>query len=116
MSRRTLRPMAALFFLSFLWVAGCADIWGFRDLPSGAGSDAGIASTMTGDATVDGAHRDSGRDGGDGEAGPTCHTTVCGGVCVDPMTDPKNCGGCGTVCPAGAPCQGGQCLCAGNET
>ncbi|HOW73403.1 MAG TPA: FG-GAP-like repeat-containing protein [Phycisphaerae bacterium] len=35
---------------------------------------------------------------------------TCGGVCVDLMTDPDNCGSCGTVCDPGEACTGGQCL------
>ena len=39
--------------------------------------------------------------------------TGCNGVCVNANTDPQNCGGCGTVCPATATCTAGQCLCPG---
>jgi hypothetical protein len=34
----------------------------------------------------------------------------CGGACVQVMTDPSNCGGCGHVCPAGNFCQNGGCM------
>lgn len=33
----------------------------------------------------------------------------CGGACVDPSSDPENCGGCGAVCSGGV-CDGGQCI------
>jgi hypothetical protein len=35
--------------------------------------------------------------------------TDCAGVCVDPQTDPNNCGVCGTVCASGQ-CAGGLCV------
>lgn len=35
----------------------------------------------------------------------------CGGTCVDPMTDPYNCGACAVVCPMGADCVYGTCEC-----
>ena len=34
----------------------------------------------------------------------------CGGVCVDTLTDPTNCGGCGGVCGPGWSCVSGVCL------
>src|SRR5438876_1139063 len=37
--------------------------------------------------------------------------TSCSGVCVNPSTDPKNCGKCGNTCPATATCQKGTCVC-----
>jgi hypothetical protein len=55
-------------------------------------------------------------DGGGVCMGVVCPGTEidCGGVCVDPQSDPKNCGGCGIVCLAGSSCQKGQCLTTGN--
>lgn len=33
----------------------------------------------------------------------------CGDRCVDPLSDPSSCGGCGNVCAAGTTCCGGAC-------
>jgi len=35
--------------------------------------------------------------------------TGCSGSCVDTAADGQNCGGCGSVCPAGRACSAGQC-------
>jgi len=45
-----------------------------------------------------------------GACGAACGAsqTCCGGTCVDLQTDVNNCGGCGTTC-AGTPCMGGRC-------
>ena len=41
---------------------------------------------------------------------------ICGDQCVDPMTDPENCGGCNTMCLSGV-CLSGECLaCAAEES
>jgi hypothetical protein len=44
---------------------------------------------------------------------PGSNAACCNGRCTDTNTDPNNCGGCGTVCPApaqgGATCVGGKC-------
>jgi hypothetical protein len=34
---------------------------------------------------------------------------ACGDECIDPSTDPNNCGACGKVCPSNA-CSGGKCV------
>ncbi len=36
--------------------------------------------------------------------------TKCGSNCVDPNTDPANCGACGKACKSGEQCNAGQCL------
>jgi hypothetical protein len=35
---------------------------------------------------------------------------LCSGVCVDTLSDPRNCGGCGLMCPDGSICSGGTCI------
>jgi cysteine-rich repeat protein len=42
-------------------------------------------------------------------------TISCGDRCVDPTTDPANCGGCGVRCSAGARCDRGACACPPGE-
>jgi hypothetical protein len=39
-----------------------------------------------------------------------CSGTCCNNVCVDPRSDPRNCGQCGNVCPAGRSCRAGTCF------
>jgi hypothetical protein len=36
--------------------------------------------------------------------------TSCGGSCVDNLSDPENCGGCGHACAAGKVCQSATCI------
>jgi hypothetical protein len=38
-------------------------------------------------------------------------TLLCNGECIDPVTDPRHCGGCGVVCSAVQRCEGGRCSC-----
>jgi hypothetical protein len=60
-------------------------------------------------ACTDRAISNDSTDGGDDLiAVPTCEKQVlCNGKCVDPATDPMNCGGCGSVCNTS--CAGGVC-------
>jgi hypothetical protein len=37
-------------------------------------------------------------------------TITCAGVCVNPTSDPANCGACAVVCPGGLACVNGACL------
>lgn len=39
----------------------------------------------------------------------SCPGTQCGGICETIISDPANCGGCGTACPTGQPCTSGTC-------
>ncbi len=43
---------------------------------------------------------------------PTTAPTLCGGTCVDPLTDINNCGGCGSayVCASSQTCSSGHCF------
>ena len=45
--------------------------------------------------------------------GTSCSTGLeaCGSACVNTMTDPQNCGGCGKACATGQTCSGGACQC-----
>jgi len=63
----------------------------------------------------------SGGAGGAGGAGGGCSAllTNCDGECVDPSTDTRHCGACGSICPAETICAGGECKtpsCAPNST
>jgi hypothetical protein len=57
-----------------------------------------------------------------GEAGCTSPMKLCSGMCVDTVTDPKNCGGCGKACPdpegGTATCMSSMCggMCAAPKT
>jgi IPT/TIG domain/Stigma-specific protein, Stig1/Kelch motif len=54
---------------------------------------------------------DAGEEGGVGNAGSCgAQKRTCGGVCVDVMSDPKNCSDCGRACDSGAQCCGGVCV------
>lgn len=52
-------------------------------------------------------------DGGDGGGNACAHCTgtCCNNLCVDVSIDAKNCGACGTICPAGSECISGHCQC-----
>lgn len=56
-------------------------------------------------------------EGGEGE-GCSGGLDKCGEACVDPSSDPKNCGGCGKSCPGGQVCDNGACsdTCSGGRT
>ncbi len=50
-------------------------------------------------------------DGGDGDSGRCPPGFIrCGGECIDPMSDPANCGGCDNPCGAGEVCNEGACV------
>jgi hypothetical protein len=75
----------------------------------------GGASPTTGAGGATSPH-DAGAGGADPEGGPppadggACDDgVVCGGACVDPSSDPANCGGCGRACAPGYGCLEGVC-------
>jgi len=77
-----------------------------RDGAGFDGSDGSGDDGSGGDGSSDGAPTDGG-----GDAFSCLPTELyCSGVCIDPMTDPFNCGVCGNVCPtllcAAGKCQG----------
>lgn len=39
--------------------------------------------------------------------------TECGGICVDPSSDPNHCGACNNACGPGSSCVDGECRCGG---
>jgi hypothetical protein len=42
---------------------------------------------------------------------PSSAPRLCNNHCVDSLSDAGNCGGCGNICPPGATCQNGACMC-----
>jgi len=93
----------------------------------GDGSDGGLATGDAGDAG-DGSDAGEGTDGSatrnDGGSQSTGTTSdpnqgvltycmapeiACGGACIDPTSDPDNCGACGKVCPSNE-CAAGKCV------
>src|SRR5262245_36059612 len=37
------------------------------------------------------------------------YQSMCQGACIDTVTDPQNCGGCGKTCTGNLACSGGAC-------
>ena len=64
------------------------------------------------------APRDSGPGVDGGPVGCEDPRMMCGSICVNPLTDPANCGGCGNACEGGAFCSEGTCMrtCSGGRT
>ncbi len=62
-----------------------------------------LSNTSTGSLTV---HVDAGPPG----CCPNPNELNCSGTCVDYLTDPNNCGGCGVACGTGQICDTGTCV------
>lgn len=82
----------------------------------------GIAATAAGVTALRQDETDAARRGFSGPTFPTplpacgANLTRCGTVCVDTVSDPTNCGGCGNTCDTStSTCTGGSCVerCAG---
>jgi len=93
---------------------------GNNNLQSDAGTpqdDGGMPDGDVDGSQNDGGTGDGGSDSGDGgigdggsSDGSVCMppNIVCGNQCLDPLTDPNNCGQCGKVCPSNQ-CVSGAC-------
>lgn len=79
-----------------LFLCACAESRGAR-LPGGGGDAGGSGDSGAADA-------------GRTDTGAGCTGIMCGAECVDTMTDPLNCGGCGISCLDGMHCSGGTCM------
>ncbi len=86
---------------------------------SASGEGGGAAtSTTTGTTTSTTSTTSTGGAGGQGgEGGQMCPMgkELCGGSCVDTLTDEKHCGACETACPETASCTKGACVCPPNQ-
>jgi stigma-specific protein Stig1 len=76
---------------------------------TGAEKDAEADAPREEEETPDGSSETVPESGPDG--GPACPAgrTLCGSICVDPMTHDSHCGGCGKKCSTAQDCIGGQC-------
>jgi hypothetical protein len=84
---------------------------GGGDDSTGPGGDSGADSGDDSTAPIEGGS-DSGGDGSH-DSGATCTggKISCGGKCVDPTSDPSNCGACNVKCAGtGAACCAGTCV------
>jgi hypothetical protein len=71
---------------------------------SGGAGSGGVAGMVGGTSAVAGQAGTAG--------GSSCLTgqSLCSGICVDLMTDVKNCNGCGKICSSGLTCEAGSCV------
>jgi len=83
---------------------------------SATGGTGGSATGGTGGATggVGGTGGAAGSMTGGTGGSSMCPTgqTLCSGMCVNPQSDPMNCGNCGVACGAGLQCVNSACSCA----
>jgi hypothetical protein len=90
----------ALWIVAALGAAACT-----TDVPTGAdgtGHSQGALGSLGAAPLTDG----------------TCdpRLVACANVCIDPLGDPTNCGGCGVACGAGETCNGGTCVSSSTST
>ncbi len=73
---------------------------------SASGGSGGVTGTTSSTTTTA-----AGGAGGSTVTVPVCGAgqIACGAVCVDPLSDPLNCAGCGNTCPFGTTCDFGTC-------
>src|SRR5215475_13418325 len=96
------------YLRSVVWLvlaAGCgsSSITSSADAPFGGGSiDAPVGAPVADARLAD----------APGTVQATCppYQSLCGGQCINTVTDPGNCGGCGTTCTGALVCSGGQCV------
>jgi hypothetical protein len=103
----------ALLAAAFLAACGPGDDVPPTEVPGARGGGAGAGAILGHPGGSSGGPAGTGGMAGTaGMAGATACSVgqmSCAGVCTTTSTDPANCGSCGTVCPAGAPCQAGIC-------
>jgi hypothetical protein len=106
--RRCVKPGAGG---STTTTASTAGFGGIAGSGAGGGTGGGGASSSgAGGGTGGGGASSSGAGGGTGGEGGDCQPplVLCPDGCVDLLTDPKNCGSCGHLCPTEI-CLGGKC-------
>jgi len=93
---------------------------GFLDTPGDSGKKDSSSGDSTGEDTTgdpkDTAPSSDSADAAVDTAKCDPPSKICGGACVDPATDPDNCGACGTKCTSGETCTAGVCTCKGSAT
>jgi Stigma-specific protein, Stig1 len=110
LTARARSALVLLMLLTCTLVAACShdlddfvlpDAAGGSDAPGGpdapAGTDAVINKDAPPDLSVD--------------LNCLAPKIACSGVCVDPSSDEKHCGGCDKACPANTNCKSSQCEC-----
>ena len=106
-----MRRLAALADLALAAACTTADTDGSGDMSTGT---TGTAETSAADASTAASTTDA---ASTTAPPPECgDLTPCGVLCVDPATDPDNCGACGVACAVAhgqATCQAGACALAG---